>query len=270
VEPERFEELAILAESIAEENFEAGKTDLLGILQKNNITLIKGNYETYFLGNLVHLGKRFYLYLNMDMLTDNQYPRIRFTIAHELGHYFIDEHRNLLKKGTSLSFNHQHNNLSIEKEANHFASFLLMPTQRFLAVAASLPQGLSAILYLAGAFESSIDCTSIQYIKLNCCTGLLIRWNENNTVKTSFCSDYLAKVLNSNNRPLLKNQELYFERLKTEFSNIEGPYEIIERATPLSRWIATLTPGAPEDLMCLEQTIKLGKYGGLTLVMYNN
>jgi Zn-dependent peptidase ImmA (M78 family) len=159
LEPERFEELALLAESIAEENFGAGKTDLLLILQKNNISLIKGNYETYFLGNLVHQSRQFYLYLNMDMLTENQYPRIRFTIAHELGHYFIDEHRNLLKKGTSLSFNQKHNNLLIEKEANHFASFLLMPTQRFLAAAASLPVGLPAILYLAGSFESSIDCT---------------------------------------------------------------------------------------------------------------
>jgi hypothetical protein len=269
VEPERFEELALLAESIAEENFKEGKTDLPSILQKNNITLVKGNYETYFLGNLVHHSKEFYIHLNMDMLNENQYPRIRFTIGHELGHYFIDEHRNLLKKGTSLSFNQQHNGLAIEKEANHFASFLLMPTQRFLAAAASLPNGLAAILFLADTFESSIDCTSIQYIKLNCCTGLLIRWNENNTIKTAFCSDNLARILNLGNRPLLKKQETYLENLKTEFSN-SPPYEIVERATPLSRWVATIEPGALDDLMCLEQTIKLGKYGGLTLVIFNS
>jgi hypothetical protein len=144
-----------------------------------------------------------------------------------------------------------------------------MPTQRFLAVAVTLPKGLAAILYLAGAFESSIDCTSIQYIKLNCCTGLLIRWNENNTIKTAFCSDDLAKILNSGNRPLLKNQEAYFENLKAEFLN-NPPFEIVERAAPLSRWVATIAPGAPEDIMCLEQTIRLGQYGGLSLVMFTS
>jgi len=55
-------------------------------------------------------------------------------LAHELGHYFIDTHRIGLKKGIlephpSLINRKQFN--SIEREADYFASCLLMPESRF-------------------------------------------------------------------------------------------------------------------------------------------
>jgi Zn-dependent peptidase ImmA (M78 family) len=269
VEPERFKELALLAESIANENFVNGKTDLDAILLKNNIKLIKGNYEDYFEGNLVHELKKFFLYLNMDLLSESQNPRIRFTIAHELGHYFIDEHRNLLKRGTSLSFNDKSNNSEIEKEANHFASFLLMPSQRFKSLSQKYEKGLSAILSLANTFESSIDSTSIQYIKSNCCAGLVIRWNEDRSIRFSFCSADFAALAKTSLRPIIKKSNEYLGNLKRELALETYKYQILERATPLSRWLASIVPGSVDDLIALEQNIKLGKYGGMTLIIMN-
>ena len=61
-------------------------------------------------------------------------PRGRFTLAHELGHYFIDTHRVGLKKGLLKphpSHTNQKQHHAIEREADYFASCLLMPESRF-------------------------------------------------------------------------------------------------------------------------------------------
>ncbi|AYL96536.1 ImmA/IrrE family metallo-endopeptidase [Mucilaginibacter celer] len=265
MDTERFEEIAELAEAIADEHFVNGRTDLQGILDEKNIRVIKGNYEDYFLGNLVHHSRKFYLYLNMDQLSETHQPRVRFTIAHELGHFFIDEHRNVLKKGTSLSFNTNHNNLVIEKEANHFASFLLMPPSKFKAAAAKLQYGIEAVLSLSQRFESSIDSTVIQYLKLNCCPGLMIRWNEDQSVKSWLCSSSLCELTGIKARPYIKTISNYFGELKDQFV-IDGIFSIQERAVNLSTWLPSIKCQSPEDFVAIEQTIKLGKHGGLTLL----
>ncbi|SHN32873.1 ImmA/IrrE family metallo-endopeptidase [Mucilaginibacter sp. OK098] len=265
MEPERYEDIAELAESIAEENFANGKTDLELILKKKNIILVKGNYEKYFIGTLYHKSKEFTVFLNMDMLDENKIPRIRFTIAHELGHYFIDEHRNLLKNGTSLSFNASHNCDLNEKEANHFASFLLMPTKRFLTKAFDTESGLPGILQLANQFESSIESTSIHYMKLNCCNGLLIRWKEDNTAQFHLCSNAFANIIGSGPKPSIQLNPVYLDKLKNELDAQGTEYKVLENATNLSRWLLHIGSGSALDLPALEQTLRLGAYGGITL-----
>lgn len=266
MESDRYEELAELAESIAEENFVNGKTDLEMILNKKNIILVKGNYEKYFVGTLYHKSKAFTVFLNMDMLDEHKIPRIRFTIAHELGHFFIDEHRNLLKSGTSISFNASHNCNLNEKEANHFASFLLMPTQRFLTSAFEMEQGLPGILQLANQFESSIESTSIHYMKLNCCNGLLIRWKEDNSDQFHLCSTKFANLTGSGLKPSIQLNTAYLNKLKHELDAQGTEYKVLENATNLSRWLPHIGLGSALDLPALEQTLRLGVYGGITLV----
>jgi Zn-dependent peptidase ImmA (M78 family) len=265
VETERFEEIADLAEAIAEEHFNNNRADLKTILAENSIRLIKGNYEDYFLGNLVHYSRKFYMYLNMDQLNESQQPRVRFTIAHELGHFFIDEHRNLLKKGTSLSFNSKHNNLIIEKEANHFASFLLMPPVKFKLYAATMQPGIDTVLRLCQVFETSIDSTVIQYLKLDCCAGLMIRWNEDCSIKGWLCSPSLSKLAGISSQPYLRTINGYFNDLKKQFTK-DGQFSAQERAANLSTWLPFIKNGTTQDGLGLEQTIKLGKHGGLTLL----
>ncbi len=269
MDPERYEELAELAESIAEENFTNGKTNLELILNKKEIKLVKGNYEKYFIGTLYHKSKEFTVFLNMDMLEEHKVPRIRFTIAHELGHYFIDEHRNLLKSGTSLSFNASHNCDLNEKEANHFASFLLMPTQRFLTNAFEMEQGLPGILHLASQFESSIESTSIHYMKLNCCNGLLMRWKEDNSDGFHLCSTSFANLIGSGQRPAIQLNSSYLNSLKNQLDKQGTEYKVIENATNLSRWLTNIGAGSSLDLPALEQTVRLGTYGGITLITVN-
>lgn len=59
----------------------------------------------------------------------NSLERKRFTVAHELGHYFL--HEDLLKDGIVDSLNRDGAENKIEYEANDFAANLLMPVMDF-------------------------------------------------------------------------------------------------------------------------------------------
>jgi hypothetical protein len=89
------------------------------------------NYGNAFDGVLDYTRERkFYVFLNVTE-NDNLYtPRVRFSFAHELGHFIIDEHRNGIMKhrlpvhGSVATLD---SDIEIEREADMFAACLLMP-----------------------------------------------------------------------------------------------------------------------------------------------
>jgi Zn-dependent peptidase ImmA (M78 family) len=87
-----------------------------------------------------------------------------FSICHELGHYFLPGHPEEITKqgGTHFSRANFTESSSIELEADHFASGLLLPsglTRKFLD---SQQVGLEGILALADAAESSRTAAAIR------------------------------------------------------------------------------------------------------------
>lgn len=95
-------------------------------------------YDSYekntFDGMTIYDDDHFFIHLNIDKGNTVDSDRGRFTLAHELGHYFIDSHRigliNGLLEPHPSKFNlKQH--AEIEQEANYFASCLLMPESIF-------------------------------------------------------------------------------------------------------------------------------------------
>src|SRR5258706_3391311 len=97
--PTREQEIAELAEAIADGYFPAKRIDPLAIIQAKGITTSFGHYRDTFDGLLEHQRGRFHIYANLDRVEQADSPRARFTLGHELGHYFIDEHRNALTRG---------------------------------------------------------------------------------------------------------------------------------------------------------------------------
>lgn len=86
-----------------------------------------------FSGRIEYHGdlKKFILFYP-DHPFAEQMGRVRFSIAHELGHYFLDQHRDRLLAGDC------HNSeggficeRTMEKEADRFAACLLMPERSF-------------------------------------------------------------------------------------------------------------------------------------------
>jgi hypothetical protein len=91
---------------------------------------------------------------------------IRFTVAHELGHYFLPGHaEKLFPNGNGLHpsrsgfISHD----PLERQADGFASALLMPEMLFRKAVGKAGSGFSAIEKLAMCCKTSITSTAIRY-----------------------------------------------------------------------------------------------------------
>ncbi len=88
-----------------------------------------------------------------------------FCIAHELGHYFLPGHPEEITKqgGTHISHaNFTEGLSSIELEADHFASRLLMPSSLVRKFLSKHPLGLDGIISLADAAKCSRTAAAIR------------------------------------------------------------------------------------------------------------
>jgi Zn-dependent peptidase ImmA (M78 family) len=259
-----------LAESIGELYLVDGKVDLDKIIKDKNIFIIHEDYNDYFLGQLVHEQGDFFIYVNSNKLPDINAPRARFTIAHDCGHYFIDNHRNELKKGISLS-NRTDNPAAIkprhEIEADHFASNLLMPKDIFIEEAKKFEPVMESVLHLKEHFQTSLECTAIHYTKLDIVPCLMIRWRPHSSDQYAVRSKTLGQMTGISERPNIKINLPYIQSLMDEIQYSVPRIEFTEKVTYLSNWVASIAPQSPKDLTCLEQTYKLGNYGAITFLI---
>lgn len=140
--------------------------DLNRIIQaEGNIRTRPANYGENFDGRIEYIrDKKIFILYYPDVIT----PRVRFSIGHELGHFYIPEHRYLLLAGNS------HNSKSgfisdkrLEREADEFASYLLIPQvylekliwqKKFLT--------LKDLLELSNQFQSSATAMAIRYVNI--------------------------------------------------------------------------------------------------------
>jgi len=92
----------------------------------------------------------------------------RFSVSHELGHYFLDGHIDhvLPRDGVHISRAGFLSADPYELEADHFAAGLLMPSRAFQSAIGSRPPGLAAVEALAGLCRASLPATAIRYAEL--------------------------------------------------------------------------------------------------------
>lgn len=156
-----------LAEFIASEFSTNYVTQLEEIADSEGICVYSDHYENEFDGLLVcDEAGVFHIHLNIDRGNTLTSTRGRFTFAHELAHYFIEEHREPLRLGEIAPHGSLHDfehNDEVEEEADFFAGCLLMPTKSFRAIPTEKKFSLNTILRLADAFKSSILSTVIRF-----------------------------------------------------------------------------------------------------------
>lgn len=93
------------------------------------------NYNNDFKGLIHYKGGKFHIYLDTTYGSNLNSKIIRYSFAHELGHYFIDEQRVELIRMGVIPDEDENGMLSeniYEKEAEYFAACLLMPRKRIL------------------------------------------------------------------------------------------------------------------------------------------
>lgn len=168
-------QISKLAEYIAYEFSNKNLTLLDEIAKFESVPIHYDNYEDAFDGMLLYDtdNKGFHIHINIDNGNKQSSKRGRFTLAHELGHFFLDEHRFGLKYGLlepHASFHNINHKSAIELEADYFASCLLMPKDKFRDFSAEYRKltgnkmfSLDTILSLSNSFQTSVLSTLIRF-----------------------------------------------------------------------------------------------------------
>lgn len=180
-----------LAEYIALQ-FDEKITPLEKIVADENLDVFYDNYESNtFDGMTIYDNGKFYIHINTYNGNRADTDRGRFTLAHELGHYFIDTHRIGLKNGLlephpSLTNKAQY--FSIEREADYFAACLLMPEERFRKDIGNKKFGIEVIDYLRAEYKISRTARALRFADIGN-YPLLIVYAENNIIRWSYSSE---------------------------------------------------------------------------------
>jgi Zn-dependent peptidase ImmA (M78 family) len=184
-----------LAEFIALEH-DSIETPLETIAHEEELQIIYDSYENAFDGLSVYDSK-YFIHLNTDRGNIKDSKRGRFTLAHELGHYFINSHRTALYKGELPHPSHiltQDNNV-MEREADLFASILLMPKERFQKICHHEIFDYSVIEKLSNIFNVSITATALRFTQIGNHPICVVFSHNNKPIWYSYSSDFRFKRL---------------------------------------------------------------------------
>lgn len=113
-------------------------------------------------GMLIRVGNEFAIAYSTHI--DNE-PFQRFSVSHELGHYFLPGHVDAVmdERGIHESRAGFASNDRYEIEADRFAAGFLMPRHLFFPALQKSGQGLAAVERLATLCETSLHATAIRY-----------------------------------------------------------------------------------------------------------
>lgn len=185
IKDHRKKQLSSFAQHISDEFSSNNVTLLEDVASSEEVSVYYDHYEDSFDGMLLYDDKDFHIHVNIDKGNIEKSKRGRFTLAHELGHYFIDEHRLGLKKGILKAHPSLHDinrKEIIEYEADYFASCLLMPESRFRKHSGGKKFSFETIKNLSESFQSSILSTVLKFSEIGTheITAVI---SENNRVK---------------------------------------------------------------------------------------
>lgn len=188
-----------------------------------------------------------------------------FTVAHELGHYFLDGHGEaILQNGSHYSKSGYISNDAHEEEADLFASELLMPEFIMRPSINKGGRGFSLIKRLAEEGNTSIVATAIRYAKL-ADDPVAVILSAEGLVQWCFTSDCLSEcrgVKGIAKRTSVPRQSATFAFNRNP-SNIIGARKV-EDSTSLRTWFEH----AP-DIEIQEDVVGLGHYGKTLTILFS-
>lgn len=261
-------EIAELAEEVATHYFPSGPIDPSHIFEEKDVLVVYGSYQDAFDGLLEYRTGGFSVYCNLDRNGGRRdSPRARFTLGHELGHFFIDDHRHALMSGSASrhkSFCEFQSDLRVEKEADHFAANLLMPAGRTRKLAKPLDSGISSVLELAKAFKCSLTSTAIRCVDLNLFPAAIVGWRPDGSTwqwKSNSLREagYWKAVTDSESLP---PDSATARAFRGESAPGTG---FFSNGTVAGMWFPKALPSKRERLF-VEEAISLGRHGVLTLL----
>lgn len=189
-----------------------------------------------------------------------------FSIAHELGHYFLPGHMDAVigDAGSHVSRAGFSSVDKYETEADRFAAGFLMPRQLFFPELSRAGTGLDAIISLAALCKTSLHATAIRYAQ---CTRdpVAIIVSENNFVNHCFMSSSLKNYDGIDwlkQRERVPNNTVSFA-LNASQENIINNVRMQDTSN-LQDWF-----GGHRRIEIAEDVIGLGRYGKTLTVLHS-
>ena len=174
------------------------RTDLEAICHDERIEIITDNYDDAFDGILAWDKPSFYIHLNTSRGNTSGSRRGRFTLGHELGHYFLESHNWGIRTG-SIPIHASNTGVvhddKIETEADNFSSCLLMPRTRLRQLTGGRKFSLEIIKDVSNAFDVSLTAALFRFAQVGT-HEIMIVASRNGVVEWSFRSEQFPKVPN--------------------------------------------------------------------------
>ena len=188
----------------------------------------------------------------------------RFSIAHELGHFFIDGHLDQIpfdgnKHSSRAGFVSSD---SYEREADHFAAGLLMPTTLVRGVIDEESEGLCGIEAVQQKADTSLTAAAIRYIGLTDVAAAIIV-SRNGRVDYCFMSEAMESLREITwlRKGTLIPSDTVTESIldKSEEEQLEAR---AEGEVDITTWF-----GGRRSVTAWEEVIGLGSYGRILTVL---
>ena len=188
-----------------------------------------------------------------------------FSIAHEIGHFMLEGHPELLfpeGNGVHSSKANFMSTAPYEREADHFASSLLMPDGLFRSVLRRSDEGLAGIQALREKCVTSMTATAIRYAKKTSIPAAVIV-SSSGKVDYAFLSDEMKEFPNL--EWLRKGQALPSGTLTKRFATSDNAVcagRQDEDEIELDLWL-----GGRKGIRAKEEVLGLGSYGRILTVL---
>ncbi len=182
----------------------------------------------------------------------------RFSIAHELGHYFLGHTDSMFRGGKTVHESQAGfgSRDQTELEADHFAAGLLMPTDLFKAEAGKHSDGFTAIEKLAALCQTSLTASAIRYAELTDAAVAVII-STGSSVDYCFASRSLRGIRGY--RHPLKGAVLPRDSLTRGFNQTASNITNAQREDDEADLIAWFR--AEDEIEACEEVVGLGEYG---------
>ncbi|AOI68745.1 ImmA/IrrE family metallo-endopeptidase [Burkholderia ubonensis] len=183
----------------------------------------------------------------------------RFSIAHELGHFFLPGHpEHIFSEGRTLHESRAGfaSGDPIELQADHFAAGLLMPSSLFAKEAGKYSDGLGAIEKLAEVCKTSLTASAIRYAEVTD-AAIAVVVSSRSSVDYSFLSPAMLKIKGLTY--LKKGAVLPRDSLTRDFNQTAdniGSTRRVDGETDLQSWFRS-----DGEFDAWEEVVGLGMYG---------
>jgi hypothetical protein len=150
-----------------------------------------------------------------------------------------------------------------EREADFFASHLLMPESRFASAIRRLPLGLEGVMKIAESFQVSLSCAAVRCVAPEVFPCVLIKWSDE-----GFCWRWCSRLFwEYGYRWTVKSLDLFPAESATAQCGRKGDElnRLFESTTTAAQVFPSVPQRSFQNIVLREEAVSLGKYGHLTL-----